>query len=166
MLRSMTGFGRYFLEDTDFNQTWEIRSVNSRFLDLKWRLPHQVRSLEQVLERVVRKKAARGRVEISLNLQFTGSGGAQVQFNQAQAQAMLDALEEFASARGDEFDPDYNRLLTFSALWEDSGLDIEGELGETLSKGLKLALDDWNESRVAEANALEKDIYGRILRME
>ena len=166
MLRSMTGFGRYYLEDTDFNQTWEIRSVNSRFLDLKWRLPHRVRSLEQVLERVVRKKASRGRVEISLNIQFTGGGGAQVQVNQAQAQAMIEALEEFASARGDEFEPDYNRLFTFSALWEDTGLDMEGELGEALSKGLKLALDDWNESRVAEAKALEKDIYGRILRME
>lgn len=166
MLRSMTGFGRYYLEDGEFSQTWEIRSVNSRFLDLKWRLPHQVRSLEQVLERVVRKHANRGRVEISLNLQFNDNGNTAVRFNQAQAGAMLEALAEFAAGRGDAFTPDYSRLLGFSALWEDSGLDLEGELSEALTRGLELALEDWNESRVAEARALEKDINSRILRME
>ena len=35
-LRSMPGFGRSQLDDADMVQTWEVRSVNSRFLDLKW----------------------------------------------------------------------------------------------------------------------------------
>ena len=34
-LRSMTGFGRFQQDNGDVVQTWEIRSVNSRFLDLK-----------------------------------------------------------------------------------------------------------------------------------
>ena len=46
MLRSMTGFGRCVMEDADWTQTWEIRSVNNRHLDLKWRLPLQARGLE------------------------------------------------------------------------------------------------------------------------
>lgn len=54
MLRSMTGFGRCVMEDADWTQTWEIRSVNNRHLDLKWRLPLQARGLESRLERVVR----------------------------------------------------------------------------------------------------------------
>ncbi len=45
MPRSMTGFGRHTLEGPDWTQTWEIRSVNSRHLDIKWRLPAQVRRL-------------------------------------------------------------------------------------------------------------------------
>ena len=60
MLRSMTGFGRCVMEDADWTQTWEIRSVNNRHLDLKWRLPLQARGLESRLERVVRRFAARG----------------------------------------------------------------------------------------------------------
>ena len=58
MLRSMTGFGRCVMEDADWTQTWEIRSVNNRHLDLKWRLPLQARGLESRLERVVRRFAA------------------------------------------------------------------------------------------------------------
>ena len=49
MLRSMTGFGRCVMEDADWTQTWEIRSVNNRHLDLKWRLPLQARGLESRL---------------------------------------------------------------------------------------------------------------------
>ena len=165
MLRSMTGFGRYYLEDGEFSQTWEVRSVNGRFLDLKWRLPQPVRSLEAGLEKVVKKYASRGRVEINLNLQLTGSSGGLAKFNQAQAEAMLQAVEEFARGRGDEFLPDYNRLFSLSSLWEDAGLDLEGELGESLAKGLALALEDWNEAREAEAKALKKDIQGRVERM-
>jgi Uncharacterized stress-induced protein len=70
MLRSMTGFGRCLVENDDSTQQWEVKSVNSRHLDLKWRLPLSVRSLEPRLEKVVRRYASRGRVDVSLVLQY------------------------------------------------------------------------------------------------
>ncbi|MDL2285403.1 YicC family protein [Desulfovibrio sp. OttesenSCG-928-F07] len=166
MLRSMTGFGRYYVEDDTFTQTWEVRSVNSRHLDLKWRLPHTIRSLEAAFEKVVRRYTSRGRIEISLNLQFSASAANMVVFNKPKAEAILEAVQDFADERGDNFEPDYNRLMGLSYLWEEPGLEPEGELGESLIKGLTLVLEDWNESREAEAKALEQDITGRILRME
>lgn len=166
MPRSMTGFGRYYLEEDGFSQTWEVRSVNSRFLDLKWRLPYLARGLEPALEKVVRKHASRGRVEISLNLQFTGEGQATVRFRADQAAAMLEEVRAFAAARGENFTPDYNRFLGLSALWEDSSSELEEELAQALGRGLALALEDWNESRAAEGKSLERDIMGRVARME
>lgn len=166
MLRSMTGFGRYYIEDESFTQTWEVRSVNSRHLDLKWRLPPTVRSLEAAFEKTVRRYASRGRIEISLNIQFSATAENVVKFNADKAAVMLQSLGELALAQGQAYTPDYNRLLGISYLWEEPGLEPEGELGDALSEGLKLALEDWNESRTAEAKALEQDIMGRILRME
>ncbi|MDR1126000.1 MAG: YicC family protein [Deltaproteobacteria bacterium] len=166
MPRSMTGFGRYYLEEDGFSQTWEVRSVNSRFLDLKWRLPYLARGLEPALEKVVRKHAARGRVEISLNLQFTGGGQAALSFKADQAAAMLEELRLFAQARGDDFVPDYNRLLGLSSLWEDSDSELAEELAQALGRGLELALEDWNEARAAEGKSLERDIMARAARME
>lgn len=95
MLRSMTGFGRCVMEDADWTQTWEIRSVNNRHLDLKWRLPLQARGLESRLERVVRRFAARGRMEITLTLQQRGAA-ANLRFDAAQASAMLDQVAALA----------------------------------------------------------------------
>lgn len=166
MLRSMTGFGRYYMEEQGISQTWEVRSVNSRHLDLKWRLPQAVRVLEPIFEKAVRRFASRGRVEVALNLQLGGRAEGLVQFNAAQAGAALESVRMFALERGDDYKPDYNRLLSMPWLWTEGDLETEGELADFLVHGLECALDDWNEARETEARSLAQDIQGRILRME
>ena len=69
MPMSMTGFGRHETTADQFSHVWEIRSVNNRFLDMKWRMPSVLRSLETRFEKVVRKAASRGRVDISLSVE-------------------------------------------------------------------------------------------------
>lgn len=167
-LRSMTGFGRCCLEEDEWTQTWEIRSVNSKHLDLKWRLPSCARSLESRFEKCVRRFAGRGRVEISLHLQSKSLAGKEggPSLNIAQAEAMLDAIARFAAARGEAFTPDYNRLLELPNLWEEEGIEAESSQADQLEKGLEATLADWNEAREEEARALERDILARILRME
>ena len=166
MLRSMTGFGRCVVEDADWTQVWEIRSVNNRHLDLKWRLPAQARGLESRLERVVRRFAARGRMELTLLLQERGTSASRVHLDMAQASAMLDAVAELASRHGDDFDPDYNALFAVPSLWEHEEDETDTELDERLEEGLIAALEDWNESRETEGSALAKDMEKRIELME
>ena len=165
MLRSMTGFGRCFLEESAWTQVWEVRSVNGRHLDIRWRLPAQARPFEALLEKLVKRHATRGRLEISLFLQKE-RGTAASAFNEEQADVMLETLAAFASSRGDLFVPDYSRLLGLSFLWEQGLPETDDALGENLSKGLAMALEDWNESRALEAGALEKDLRTRLVRMD
>jgi len=165
MLRSMTGFGRCFLEEESLTQVWEIRSVNGRHLDIRWRLPLPARSLEPVLEKLVKSHASRGRLEISLFMQQR-QVRENVSLNEEQADAMFEAISSFADSRGDNFVPDYNRLIGLSFLWEDGLPETDDSLGESLARGLEMALEDWNESRGLEAIALRKDLLTRILRIE
>lgn len=165
MLRSMTGFGRCVMEDADWTQTWEIRSVNNRHLDLKWRLPLQARGLESRFERVVRRFAARGRMEVSLTLQQRGSS-ADLRFDAAQASAMLDQISALADRHGDAFEPDYNALFAIPSLWERESEDGDEEMESRLEEGLVAALEDWNESRETEGAALSRDMLARIVQME
>ncbi|MEG2172171.1 MAG: YicC/YloC family endoribonuclease [Desulfovibrionaceae bacterium] len=166
MLRSMTGFGRCLVEDTLFAQQWEIKSVNSRHLDLKWRLPLAVRCLEPRLEKIVRKFAQRGRMDVSLSLQYAAGVAPAPAFDAVQAGAMLDALEKLALERGDEFTPHYHDLLSISSLWGDNSEEMDDTVIGRLEEGLTLALQDWNESRTTEGRALATDMVSRILRME
>ncbi|HIW78074.1 MAG TPA: YicC family protein [Candidatus Bilophila faecipullorum] len=166
MLRSMTGFGRCVMEDDDWTQTWEIRSVNNRHLDLKWRLPVQARGLESRLERVVRRFAARGRLEVTLTLQMRGAAAGQIRFDAAQASAMLDQVGALADLHGDAFEPDYNALFAVPSLWERQDDEGDDELEERLEEGLVAALEDWNESRETEGAALARDMAARIGAME
>ena len=166
MLRSMTGFGRCLVENTRTIQQWEVKSVNSRHLDLKWRLPLPVRSLEPRLEKVVRRFASRGRVDISLTLQYAPGEIPVARFDAGQANAMLDSLYSLAQTRGDDFVPDYGALMQIPSLWNDSSDEMDEDVTTSLEEGLALALEDWNEARAAEGRALATDMHSRILRME
>ncbi|WP_411330972.1 YicC/YloC family endoribonuclease [Desulfovibrio desulfuricans] len=166
MLRSMTGFGRCLVENDYTTQQWEVKSVNSRHLDLKWRLPLSIRSLEPRLEKVVRRYASRGRVDVSLVLQYAPDNTPAMRFDMVQAAAMLDNLQALADARGEAYVPDFNALLQIPSLWGDSGEELDEDTARCLEEGLALALEDWNEARSAEGRSLATDMHSRILRME
>ena len=166
MLRSMTGFGRCLVENADTIQQWEVKSVNGRHLDLKWRLPGAVRSLEPLLEKVVRRHATRGRVDISLSLQRAGGAVAGAGFDAALAASMLDSLATLARERGDAFTPDYNTLLSVPPLWGENAATPDEALVHQLEAGLTRALEDWNRSRATEGAALACDLDARVRRME
>ena len=166
MLRSMTGFGRCLVENAGLTQQWEVKSVNSRHLDLKWRLPTAVRGLEPRLEKTVRRFASRGRVEVSLVLQHAEGTTPSLHFDAAQAAAMLDHLYALAKQRHEDFVPNYNTLLQVRELWGEQGEEQDEDMAVQLEEGLALALEDWNEARSAEGRALATDMHSRILRME
>ena len=166
MLKSMTGFGRCCLDEAGLVQTWEVRSVNNRFLDVKWRLPPLARGMEDSLDKVVRQHASRGRVDIALSLTVNRDDLCAVNFNSLQASAMLEKMAEFAEEQELTFEPDLNRFLSLPFLWEDNSAENYDELLHILSQGLEVALSDWNESRAREGKALERDLMERILRMQ
>lgn len=166
MLRSMTGFGRCNMDGDGWSQSWEIRSVNGRHLDLKWRLPLLARGLEGPFEKTIRRFASRGRVDVALNVQFHKAGMQTVRFDALQASAMLDSLEVLAKKRKEKCKIDYSRLLGLSFLWEDSNSEPDEAFVAALQDGLIAALKDWNKSRALEAKALAKDMLARIESME
>lgn len=165
MTISMTGFGRHQRSEGDCTQVWEVRSVNGRHLDVKWRLPMQARSMEARLEKLTRSFATRGKVEITLNLQCRAV--ASVRFDAGQAAALLSAVEEFARARGETWQPDYGQLLNMPSLWVSDSGDEESEeaFARSLEAGLRQALQDWNASRTGEGDNLAQDLQGRFLKM-
>lgn len=160
---SMTGYGRHETKAEGWTFTWEIKSVNGRFLDVKWRLPGSLRSLENAFEKVVRTKASRGRVDISLNLEVHSQELLNVSLNIPHAMAMLQQVSELAKAMGEEYRPDLNRVLGMSYLWKDANNGPDEGLSESLFEGLNAALDDWNNSRRVEGEAMAADLNERLV---
>ena len=67
MIRSMTAFGSAKAETEHGTLTIEIRSVNSRFLDLNFRVPEELRMLEMPLREMITAQIARGKVDVRAN---------------------------------------------------------------------------------------------------
>lgn len=166
MLRSMTGFGRYKTETMYGLQQWEIKSVNGKHLEIKWKLPPMLRHLEAEFDKIAKKQMLRGRVEISLMFDFSPNSFPTARLNQALASAMLKALENFSMERGDSFSPDYTRLIEIPSLWNEPQLELDNGFKEELTNGLQMALADWNEFRLSEGATLGADLQNRICQLE
>ncbi len=66
MLHSMTGFARESVETSIGTLTWEIRTVNHRYLDVQFKLPEDLRPKEQLFRQQASNTLARGKVECAL----------------------------------------------------------------------------------------------------
>ncbi len=159
----MTGYGSFSSRDEQCYQVWEIKSVNSKQLSLRWRLPSYLGAMEYFWDGELRSLALRGKVDISLNLQFLQSDLLPISFNRLRAQAMIDQLGSFASDRGESFKPDLNRFLIVPDLWQESADSLEEGLMQSLKEGLRTALSKWDESRIREGQSLKEDLLKRLV---
>jgi uncharacterized protein (TIGR00255 family) len=73
---SMTGFASHETTADSLRITWEVRSVNHRFLDVSVRLPEELRALEPRCREIVGATVRRGKVDCSLRLAAGDGGGA------------------------------------------------------------------------------------------
>lgn len=162
MPKSMTGYGKATRQENRWSLTWELRSVNSRHLDLKWRLPMYLRNMETTWERVIREYAQRGRLELSLHARLLAPELAGMTLNKGMASSMLSQIESLANDMGRHWEADFSRLLTMQQLWEDEGSDPDPELTADAEKALREALEDWNQARAQEGHALAEDLLARL----
>ena len=158
----MTGYGKFEESNSEWAQVWEIKSVNGKFLDVKWRVPFYLRSLESEWEKEVRVVGKRGRVEINLHVELLSAELQSISFNELQADILVEEMEKFAQKRGHTFVPDYNRFLGMSFLWKDKESASSKELQKNLTEGLVLALKNWEESTRLEGANIEKDLTQRV----
>lgn len=69
MIRSMTAFARQELRADWGTLTWELRTVNHRYLEISTRLPEEFRVLEPEIREVVSTRLSRGKLECNLRFQ-------------------------------------------------------------------------------------------------
>ncbi|MCK4608128.1 MAG: YicC family protein [Gammaproteobacteria bacterium] len=94
MINSMTAFARCKDQGKWGAITWEIRSVNHRFLDGSFRLPESLRNLELNLRELLRSNISRGRVECFLRYQPGDAAELQLSLNTNLVQQLSKAVQK------------------------------------------------------------------------
>ncbi len=162
MAISMTGFGSETLNKDSWTLAWEIKSVNNRYLDIKWRIPHALYFLQGKWEKIIRANALRGRLDIGLSLRIHDPDVLDISFDQTMAQAMLSQVDHFAQKMGHDFVPDLNLFLKNPSLWQEGKASVAKGLEDDLETSLKKALNTWNQSRKREGELLREDMSERL----
>lgn len=166
--RSMTGFGRYQAQDEQGEhgeQNWEIRAINSRYLEIKWKLPSYCRGLEREWEKIVRSHLSRGRVEITLDVRLHTPDAGCPRLDTRQALGMLEQLRILAREMNVPFEPDPHQLLLLPKLWQEPSGALPAGLTQFLSAGLRAALEDLVAARTREGAGLSRDLFTRLDRL-
>jgi len=158
----MTGYGSSTIRTDHWSINWEIKSVNGKFLDLKWKIPQSMYSSVAGWEKTIRSYAARGRVELFLKIQITDPDRLDLELDASMLEAMLSQLSKMAKKHDHCFTPDYNVFLSMPSLWKNSGTEPDPGFTKDVHDGLVGALDDWDQCRKQEGRALLDDLLARI----
>lgn len=161
--RSMTGFGRGEVSEADQTWTVEIRTVNHRFLDQRVVLPRAYAALEERVKKTVAAGQDRGRVEVSLALAGSGSGGPRLTVDMDLARQYHDCLQQL----GEEFGLGGRIKLADMVIQRDiisleeqsPDLDQEWPL---VQQAVLAALAECRHMREQEGRTLKEDLIDRL----
>ena len=161
MIQSMTGFGKSIVELPGKKITIELKSLNSKNLDLNARMPSQYRERELDLRGKIAKSLSRGKVDFSLYVEITGEATT-ASVNAAVVKKYIQQLKEIPSTGT----ADEASLLEIAMRLPDTLKTEREEIDESefnaIDQGLEEALAEINDFRDAEGKALEKDFVLRI----
>jgi uncharacterized protein YicC (UPF0701 family) len=161
----MTGYAVRTRETPSGTLTIEIKSVNSRFLDLQFRINDDLRALEPLLRESVMGRVQRGKVECRLSFGRAAASGNQQSLNQ-ELLAGLAALQDQVRARFVNAAPlSVNELLRWPGVIADTEVAQDTLQAET-AVAMASALDAFIESRQREGAALEAVLLARITELE
>lgn len=166
-LKSMTGFGRAEVSNDQYRLFVEVKSVNSRFLDLSIKMPKKFNALEANIRNTVKEYISRGKVDLFITYESFSEKGKALRLDLPLAKEYLESMRTLVTALGVE---DNVKVTNLAALPDVLVLSEESEddeaLWESLKPSLVGALERFAETRVMEGENLQKDLLGKLAEME
>jgi len=161
MTLSMTAFSRQQQEQEWGSLTWEIRSVNHRYLETSVRLPESFRALENGVREAVRKRLTRGKVECALRFQSEAKFSSDLHLNTKLIQQLVQANIEIEQITGTSVSLNNMEVLRWPGVIEEQDFDKTSIEKQALSL-FSAALDDLVATREREGAELQGFIQQRI----
>jgi uncharacterized protein (TIGR00255 family) len=162
MIQSMTGFGKYVVQLPTKKITIEIKSLNSKSIDLNARMPSSYREKELEVRKLIANSLQRGKVDFNLYIELTANETAS-QVNEIAVRQYMKQLK--AIADGDELKL-LEMALRFPDAMKTDKEDIDEEEYAEILKALQGALAEINSFRSEEGSVLEKDFLERIASLQ
>ncbi len=160
MILSMTAFARSDHQSELGNYSWEIRSVNSRYLELHFRLPDSMKALEADLRQVLRNKLSRGKVECTLKF-VPLSADQNMNINEELVSQISQAADQVHGIIGPGHALDALEILKWPGVLSQPSLDLAQVKDEALA-AFHVGLKDLIAMRQREGDALTVFIQQRI----
>ena len=164
MVQSMTGFAVQTRDLGSISLHLELRSVNSRYLDLGFRIVDDLRAAEPAIRERISARLGRGKVECRLNLQAGHSAPRSMALNAALLDQLAEAQATLRARFADAAPLSVNELLRWPGMLADDSLGFD-EMLPAIVQLAEAALDDMVATRRREGEKLADMIRERVARM-
>ncbi|WP_067101298.1 YicC/YloC family endoribonuclease [Marinomonas atlantica] len=161
MTASMTAFSRQEAVYDWGTISWEIRSVNQRYLEPHFRLPEQFRELEFSFRDVLRKKLNRGKVECQLRIHAVDTAATGLKINAENAQALANAVSELGTWFDGIKTPSPLQILQWPGILSDDSVDAD-DMKKAVIALFNKAVDEMIQVRQREGEQLDTIIIERL----
>ncbi|MEN8760887.1 MAG: YicC/YloC family endoribonuclease [Thiogranum sp.] len=158
----MTAFARISVEKADAELTWELRSVNHRYLETFVRLPDELRAMETLVRERVNARLGRGKLECVLRCRWVAQVATLLELDRDRLKAVLDACRLVEKRSAEATSPGVMDLLR----WPGVIREPEPDTSQVQQQALELldqALDDLVATRKREGEKI-KGLLGVRLR--
>lgn len=160
MTKSMTAFARSQQNLDEGELTWEVRSVNHRYLELNLRMPEEFRAGETRFREILQQRLKRGKVECFLRFNASTQKSDAISVNTQRAKALVKACHEINNLLHQPSEVDPIELLQWPGVVQESKLDMKPVLA-ACETGLNNALDELIANREREGERMRDLILQR-----
>lgn len=154
MIMSMTGFGRGISSSPNYKLTIELKSLNSKQLDLMMRVPPAFKELELDARSKISSSLERGKMEMNVSCEFIGSE-APLSFNSSVLRQYKDQISKISQELQIPLPEDwYTTLLRLPDALKQDNYKIDGDDIEAFSQALSEAIKSLKDFRITEGRKL------------
>jgi uncharacterized protein (TIGR00255 family) len=160
----MTGYGRGEVEEGDLKWVVELKSVNHRFLEVSPNLPRHLWALEDRVRKLIKRRLARGRVDVQLSWEGRAERPLTVRLDPAMTAQIYGLLSSLSETLSEPEPVRLTHLLQFADLIvarERQTQDTE-EIWQMVSRALAQALEALEVMRGNEGAALAEETLGHL----
>lgn len=160
MISSMTAFARVQVQEEWGSLIWEVRSVNHRYLEPKFRLPEQLREVESALRLSLKQSLKRGKIECYLKLQLSENTSS-LTLNPFVLEQLHNAVSRIQQEFGDSAKVNALDILSWPGVQTTTEVDAK-ILHQAAIESFETALKQLNTMRAREGNELRLFIENRL----
>ncbi len=158
MIQSMTGYGKSVLQLPTKKISIEVKSLNSKNLDLNTRMPSMYREKELTIRKIIASKLQRGKVDFSIYVEMTGE--------ETSTQINKTVVKEYIKQLRNVVDGDETELLKMAMRLPDAVMTERDEIDETewstIAEEIDKSLEKIEQYRLDEGKTLEDDFKSRV----
>ena len=161
MIYSMTGFGKKEKLINNYNIVIELRSLNSKTLDLNLKIDDSLLFIDEYLRKSINQKIIRGKIDVSITIKNFNKGLV-IPFNTRKVKEYIKELKK-------NFDINESQIISY-LFSSDKVIESEIKLNKNDKKKIKLLIDkcieELNKYRIKEGKAISKDLKRSISKID